>query len=321
VKKIMLVIDDYNELEFLESLLRRLGFDILSLSKDLSVASSILGFFPDLVIAQAKSRSVDGLALAPKIKRLAPNSRMLLLHGIGQAPRVSPEQKNSIDALMETPVDAQKLIFLLAQLGNMDENALKEKFAKIASAKMTEEKRIRLQGKITSDANESQFITGKTQGHGITHVTGGAAKTKDPLITQSGPEQKGGIHHIQGQAKAGGSTHIQGENKTKSPAHIQGTGAPGQKGAAYMPTQGESEKAGHSHFSGEKQNGGAGSPDAETDRSKRYAQFLAEHDEPVDGTLPQAVLRKEAKNQKIDTLSDQNEIDAKREFVRALFRK
>lgn len=304
----MLVIDDYNELEFLESLLRRLGFDILSLSKDLSVASSILGFFPDLVIAQSKSRSVDGLALSAKIKRLAPNSRMLLLHPIGQPPRVTPEQKNSIDALMETPVDAQKLIFLLSQLGNMDETALKEKFAKITSAKMTEEKRIRLQGKITSTANESQFITGKTQGPGITHVTGaGGAKEKTPLITQSGPEHKGpGMHHFEGEEKKRGISHIQGERK--------------DKGAAYMPSQSEGTEPGHYHAKGAVGEDAANESE-QTSRTERYNRFLAEHDEPVDGTLPQSVLRKEAKKQKIDTLSDQDEIDAKREFVKALFRK
>ena len=47
----MLVIDDFNEMVGLETLFRRLGFDVLSFGREMAVAEGILGFPPDLVVA------------------------------------------------------------------------------------------------------------------------------------------------------------------------------------------------------------------------------------------------------------------------------
>ena len=47
MQKILLVIDEFTELEALESLLKRLGFDVLSVGKEVLVADALLRFSPE----------------------------------------------------------------------------------------------------------------------------------------------------------------------------------------------------------------------------------------------------------------------------------
>lgn len=318
----MLVIDDYNELEFLENLLRRLGFDVLSLSKDVSVSSSILGFFPDLVVAQAKSRSVDGLAMSPKIKKVAPQSKIVLLHPFNQIPKLTIENRNAIDGFLVTPVETVELVRMLSNIGNQDANFLNEKLSRIAAG-MSEEKRIRLQGKKpAAQASDDVRVSGKQQSQSdIVHVSGTAAKQTPGNTNASGSvggaEQfTKGVHHIHGTNTLKGSTHISGERQEGGPAYDpSGSQAKAKSGLGYMPDQQESAKGAAS---------GNYVPDSSnsSDRSQRYNEFLATHKEPVDKVLTQAELRKRAKDLKLDQQArEEDELEAKREFVRALFRK
>lgn len=349
----MLVIDEYNELEFLESLLRRLGFDVLSLNKDLSVPSAILGFFPDLVMAQVKSRAVDGVALSHKVRKLAPQARMVLLHPVGQPPK-GPELKNTVDAFLDMPVDPSKLIAMLAQLGSLDEKILQDKLNRMAAGKMSEEKRVRLQGSapqgaatqsIPSSDSGMVHVTSRNPvaGQGARPVTGGGGGMReaiDSTIISGGNSQPiaSGIkanasssESVTGDAFSKGVHHFQGTNTQKGPTHIAGVKQ--QEGAAYdpsgkqsaapivsasyVPTPASTES--NSKVSGRR---AAAVANAEvTERTKRYDQFLGSHDEPADKVIPQGEMKRQAKILKLDLISTETELAQKREFVRALFRK
>lgn len=330
----MLVIDDFNELEFLESLLRRLGFDVLSLNKDLSVPSAILGFFPDLVMAQAKSRAVDGITLSQKVRKLAPQARMVLLHPGGLPPREA-DVKNWVDAFLEIPVEPSKLIAMLAQLGSLDENVLQEKLNRFASSKMSEEKRIRLQGKGSqaSSGAASTMVGGgggnKSEQNNLVHVTSRGAAAGQSFV----PGAKGssdGTESATGEAFTKGIHHIQGTNKLKGATHISGEGQQG--GAAYDPTGNQTSQSGVSANYNPSQDSSNSASSAQgrrtsaesaevTERTKRYDQFLSSHDEPADKVIPQGELKRQAKIFKLELVSSETEINQRREFVRALFRK
>ncbi len=133
--KVMLVIDDYNELEFIETLLKRVGFDVLSLNKDASVADTLLGFFPALVVATLKGPLIDGLKTAALAKKQAPSTKVMLLYGKGAVPQLTGEQKTKIDALIEAPVQPQDTLLIIAQLLRMDAPALLDKFEKLSRAR------------------------------------------------------------------------------------------------------------------------------------------------------------------------------------------
>ena len=56
------VIDEFNELVGLETLFRRLGFDVLSLGREATVQEAILGFPPDLINALGSLFCLSALA-------------------------------------------------------------------------------------------------------------------------------------------------------------------------------------------------------------------------------------------------------------------
>jgi CheY-like chemotaxis protein len=138
--KILLVIDDYNELLYIETLLKRMGFDVLALNKDANVADSVLGFFPELVLATLKGPMVDGVKVSVRVKKQAPGAKVVLLYPENQSPQLTSEQKSKVDALIETPVQPQDTLLIMAQLLKMDGEALIEKFEKLSKARTLDRK-------------------------------------------------------------------------------------------------------------------------------------------------------------------------------------
>lgn len=128
----MLVIDDYNELIAIETLFRRVGFDVLSIGRDVLVNDALLRFHPDIVVATAKGRSVDGLKLASRLNRLTPVPRVALVHPIGFQ---LPQDAKYVDGLLESPVKAKSALGVIANLANLDPVGLLEKFDKLSAAR------------------------------------------------------------------------------------------------------------------------------------------------------------------------------------------
>jgi hypothetical protein len=136
MRKVMLVIEDYSEMIALESTLRRLGFDVLSVAKDTLVNDALLGFFPEVLIATYKGRNVDGVKLALKLKRHQIPPATALLH-MGSAPLLDGEERRAIDAFLESPLKAKTAIETIAKLAKMPSGPLLEKFEKVSNADLS----------------------------------------------------------------------------------------------------------------------------------------------------------------------------------------
>lgn len=133
--KVMLVIDDFNELLYIETLLKRMGFDVFSLNKDATLADSLLGFFPAMVVSTFKGPLVDGIRVSALVKKQVPNAKVALLYPQSTMPQMTSEQKGKVDALIEMPVQPQDTLLIIAQLLKLDAQALLEKFEKISKAR------------------------------------------------------------------------------------------------------------------------------------------------------------------------------------------
>jgi hypothetical protein len=143
MRRIMLVIDDFNELVGLETLFRRLGFDVLSLGREIQVPEAILGFPPDLVIATGLGRHVDGLSLAPKLRygaNLQPKLAVLLPYTDPADEFGAPRDLSfaEVDAVIETPFDLLSALRIVAMLLNMEPEPLLQKYSKIVGARLFE---------------------------------------------------------------------------------------------------------------------------------------------------------------------------------------
>ncbi len=142
MRKVMLVIDEIQKLVGLESFLRRMGFDVLSLSKDSLVSDALLGFSPEIVIASVSGRNVDGPRLAARVKKsVKPAPRVAICYS-GASPILSVNELKAIDALMELPLAGEASIQILAQLAGMPPEPLLEKFRKFAGAKLSSDENV-----------------------------------------------------------------------------------------------------------------------------------------------------------------------------------
>ncbi len=142
MRKVMLVIDEIQQMVGLESFLRRLGFDVLSLSKDSQVADAQLGFLPDIVIASHHGRNVDGVKLSRQLKKqMRPPPRIAISYTTAP-PALSKDDEKSIDALLEIPATGENAIRLLSQLAGLNSEPLLEKYRKFATAKLTRDEQV-----------------------------------------------------------------------------------------------------------------------------------------------------------------------------------
>jgi DNA-binding response OmpR family regulator len=129
--RVFLVIDDYNELLYLQTLLKKLGFDTEGLQNTKKYADVSLGFNPHVLITTAHGRKVNGIDLIRTIQRPRGLPKIIALHST-EAPIIEDDVKGlGIDLILESPTSAKKLIMGLAQICDLDVSMLLEKYNKI----------------------------------------------------------------------------------------------------------------------------------------------------------------------------------------------
>lgn len=141
MRKILLVIDDFNELVGLETLFRRLGFDVLSIGRESLVAETILGFPPDLAIATGRGRNVDGLNLAPKLRFGTTQPKLVVLLPNRGDEKLSEDPGllyAEVDAVIETPFEPRSALKVVSRLLGLPAEPLLEKYSKIVGARLFE---------------------------------------------------------------------------------------------------------------------------------------------------------------------------------------
>lgn len=130
MQRVLLVIDDYGELLFLQTLLKKLGFDVDGIQNERSFEESFLVLNPELVIATAKGKRVNGLELAEKLRRRNGLPKMVLLASGTMFDKLREIQIENVDAILESPVATTSLLQSVARICQVDEVALLEKYRK-----------------------------------------------------------------------------------------------------------------------------------------------------------------------------------------------
>lgn len=119
---------------YLQTLLRKLGFDTEGLQNTKKYADVSLGFNPHVLITTANGRKVNGLELIRTIQRPRGYPKIIALQS-AEAPLKDEEiQGLGIDLILDSPTSAKKLIMGLAQIGDLDEDMLLDKYNKIRNS-------------------------------------------------------------------------------------------------------------------------------------------------------------------------------------------
>ncbi|MCC6276877.1 MAG: hypothetical protein IT289_03050 [Oligoflexia bacterium] len=135
MKKILLCIEDYNELLFLEGLLKKLGFDIESIRNEAALSEKVIGFSPDVVIATGDGNKVQGQRVSKKVKKKDSGPKLILLF-----PRLKLRNQNLLsqytaDAAVETPLNPRSIINSVCQVAGIDVDLITQKFEKLSISK------------------------------------------------------------------------------------------------------------------------------------------------------------------------------------------
>ncbi len=190
--RIFLVIDDYNELIYLQSLLKKLGFDVEGLQNQKKYADVSLGFNPQILITTARGRKVDGLALSRSIAKRRGIPKVIALRSPGDSFSPSDFEDAGVDEVLDSPINPKKLLLCIATLGAVDEVVLLEKYVKIKANAMVTDEEAQLITVFDDNGQPSQDIQRVKAALETAHkqiVEGGDAAARFPLANANGTSE------------------------------------------------------------------------------------------------------------------------------------
>jgi CheY-like chemotaxis protein len=125
--RVLMVLEDYGELMFLQTVLKKLGFDVDAIQNSRLLADSLLRMNPDVVVMTAHGRRVRGVDLCRQIKRVRGLPRVLLMRAAGSA----QEPDLPVEGWMVSPVSALNFLNTMADTCGLNKQMLAEKYQKL----------------------------------------------------------------------------------------------------------------------------------------------------------------------------------------------
>lgn len=125
LKRILLALENFDTRTLLESQLRKMGFDVLSIATTADVENELLTFSPDAVLSDLKKNRVDGL----KVARLCKGKSCFVFLVFDDAYAAHPKDLvgTRVDGLLNSQFDIKDVVVLLAKRFNLDLEALGKK--------------------------------------------------------------------------------------------------------------------------------------------------------------------------------------------------
>jgi hypothetical protein len=142
--RILLAVEEFNELIFLEKLLKKLGFDVLGVQNDTVIPEKLMSFNPELLIITSQGNRVNGAKVLARLKTKGNFPKTIFLNPRGRAAVTTDK---SIVAALDSPVSPRTIIELLSSVFGLDEEVMLEKYEKSSDYVATEEKGIHVQSK------------------------------------------------------------------------------------------------------------------------------------------------------------------------------
>lgn len=130
-RRVLLISDDYVENSRTETLLKKVGFDVLAIGTEAGLGDKVLSFHPDLVIAWGSSAKVSALSVGAKLKEMRGFNGAVLL-GFARGLKLSPMDllKLRMDRMLEAPFQAENLVRNMCEILALDAEACLEKLRK-----------------------------------------------------------------------------------------------------------------------------------------------------------------------------------------------
>ncbi|MEN0058953.1 MAG: hypothetical protein AAGB31_08970 [Bdellovibrio sp.] len=129
MSKILLVYEDYADLMAVESALKKVGFDVLGLSSEYSVAEQVLAFNPELVIGSGRGGKVSSLGVGKRLKEMSRwQGKAILIFPAHFHPEAQDLIRIRVDMVLEAPVPLVRLVQIVGRVLGVDESVLLERY-------------------------------------------------------------------------------------------------------------------------------------------------------------------------------------------------
>lgn len=138
MKKVLLVFEEYGEMTRTQTYLRKVGFDVYSISNELLLSEQVISFRPDLIVAYGKGQKVSSLSVGQRLRENTKYiGKVILVLPSGMRPTPVEMARLRVDFLMEAPIQAMRLIHAISKLTDMDPQPLLEKYSKAQLSEST----------------------------------------------------------------------------------------------------------------------------------------------------------------------------------------
>lgn len=125
---ILLNIENAVEYNFVQTLLTRVGFNILAIRKGADMKNILENNFPEVVITSRMGREQNTLHELMKIKESRGVPKFIWLGAPSQFNKLNHDQKEMIDGMVSTPIQPERLIETICQMIGVDVGHFKDRY-------------------------------------------------------------------------------------------------------------------------------------------------------------------------------------------------
>lgn len=126
-----MLFEDFNELTVTESYLKNIGFDTLSMTNEIGLATKVLSFNPDVVLVSGEKR-VSPISVGAKLKEDRNfHGKALYILPEGYKLKASDVLSMKTDGIINAPVSPDKLIHFVCKAKNLSGEVYVEKLLKL----------------------------------------------------------------------------------------------------------------------------------------------------------------------------------------------
>jgi len=202
--RVLMVLDDYGELMFLQTVLKKIGFDVDAIQNPQKFQDSLLGMNPDVLVMTAQGKRVKGLELSRTVRRARGLPHIVLIRGTS----LTKEEDLNVDAWLDSPVAALSLLNTIADLCGLNKEVLADKFVRLRLQEPAPDEARVL--RVGDDSNATDDMVSSKQDPGNFGKLGGSSLSEDErksryskFLKQEIPVQEGfSVKQVQEQVKA-----------------------------------------------------------------------------------------------------------------------
>jgi|GEM_PF-1288303 len=125
--RVLMVLEDYGELMFLQTVLKKIGFDVDAIQNPRQFQDSLLTMNPDVLVMTANGKKVKGLEMSRTVKRVRDLPKIILI----RSGSLAHEEDLNVDVWLDSPVGAMPLLNAIGDICGLNKEVLADKFVKL----------------------------------------------------------------------------------------------------------------------------------------------------------------------------------------------